>query len=196
VNQLAELLSSRGRAEIFRLLFGPARGELHVRELERRTGLSDATVRQELKKLSRLGVVEARRDGNRTYYRANGTHPLYPDIRSLVLKTSGLTDVLREVLGGAGDVELAFVFGPIANDTAKAHSDIDLMVIGTIGLRQLSKRLSGLEAKIGREVNPHALTPEEFTQRANEGDHLITTVLKGPRLFVVRSEDELRRLGQ
>lgn len=196
MNQLAELLSSRGRAEIFRLLFGPAGEELHVRELERRTGLSDATVRQELKKLTRLGVVEVRRDGNRTYYRANDAHPLYPDIRNLVLKTSGLTDVLREALDRAGDIDLAFVFGSIAGNTAKAHSDIDLMVIGTIGLRQLSKRLSGLEAKIGREVNPHVLTPEEFARRANEGDHFITAVLKGPKLFVVGGEDEFRRLGQ
>lgn len=167
-----------------------------MRELERRTGLSDATVRQELKKLLRLGVVEARRDGNRAYYRANDAHPLYPDIRSIVLKTSGVTDVLREALDGTGDVELAFIFGSMASNTAKAHSDIDLMVIGTIGLRKLSKRLSGLEAKIGREVNPHVLTPEEFTRRANEGDHFITAVLKGPRLFIVGGEDELRRLGQ
>lgn len=196
MNQLAELLSSRGRAEIFRLLFGPAEEELHVRELERQTGLSDATVRQELKKLARLGVVEVRRDGNRTYYRANDAHPLYPDIRNLVLKTSGLTDVLREALGETEDTELAFVFGSVAGDNAKAHSDIDLMVIGTIGLRQLSKRLSGLEAKLGREVNPHVLTPEEFARRANEGDHFITTALNGPRLFVVGGEDELRRLGQ
>ena len=164
--------------------------------MERRTGLSDATVRQELKKLTRLGVVEVRRDGNRTYYRANDAHPLYPDIRNLVLKTSGLTDVLREVLGGAADIESAFVFGSVASDTAKAHSDIDLMVVGTIGLRRLSKRLSGLEAKLGREVNPHVSTREEFARRANEGDHFITAVLKSPRLFVVGGEDELRRLGQ
>lgn len=167
-----------------------------MRELERRSGLSDATVRQELKKLTRLGVVEVRRDGNRTYYRANDAHPLYPDIRNLVLKTSGLTDVLREALGGAADIESAFVFGSVASDNAKAHSDIDLMVIGTIGLRQLSKRLSGLEARVGREVNPHVLTPEEFARRAGEHDHFITAMLKGPRLFVVGSEDELRRLGQ
>lgn len=167
-----------------------------MRELERRTGLSDATVRQELKKLSRLGVVQARPDGNRTYYRANDAHPLYPDIRNLVLKTSGLMDVLREALGGSEDIDLAFVFGSVADDRAKAHSDIDLMVVGTISLRQLSKRLSGLEAKLGREVNPHVLTPEEFARRANEGDHFITAVLKGPRLFVVGGEDELRRLGQ
>ena len=196
MNQLAELLSSRGRAEIFRLLFGPAHRELHVRELERQTGLSDATVRQELKKLSRLGVVESRRDGNRTYYRANDAHPLYPDIRNLVLKTSGLKDVLREALGGAADIKSAFVFGSLAGDNAKAHSDIDLMVVGTIGLRQLSKRLSGLEAKLGREVNPHVLTPEGFARRANEGDHFITAMLKGPMLFVIGGEDELRRLGQ
>ena len=196
MNQLAELLSSRGRAEIFRLLFGPARGELHVRELGRRAGLSDATVRQELKKLTRLGVVEARRDGNRMYYRANDAHPLYPDIRNLVLKTSGLTDVLREALGGAAEIKLAFVFGSVASATAKAHSDIDLMVIGTIGLRQLSKRLSGLEAKLGREVNPHVLTPEEFARRACGRDHFIAAVLRAPRLFVVGGEDELRRLGQ
>ena len=196
MNQPAELLSSRGRAEIFCLLFGPARSELHVRELERRTGLSDATVRQELKKLTRLGVVEARRDDNRTYYRANDAHPLYPDIRNLVLKTSGLTDVLREALDGAADIELAFVFGSIASNTAKAHSDIDLMVIGTIGLRQLSKRLSGLEATLGREVNQHVLMPEEFARRARERDHFITAVLGTPRVFVVGGEDELRRLGQ
>lgn len=99
-------------------------------------------------------------------------------------------------MGGVGDIELAFVFGSIADNTSKAHSDIDLMVVGTIGMRQLSKRLSGLEAKLGREVNPHVLTPEEFARRAGEPDHFITAMLKGPQLFVIGGEDELRRLGQ
>jgi predicted nucleotidyltransferase len=149
--------------------------------LERRTGLSDATVRQELKKLTRLGVVEARRDGNRTYWSASEAHPLYPDIRNLMHKTSGLADVLCEALGEADDVDLAFVFGSVAGHNAKAHSDIDLMVIGTISLRQLSKRLSGLEAKIGREVNPHVLTLKEFGRRVGGRDHFhfITAVLRG-----------------
>lgn len=195
MNTLAELLSSRGRAEIFRLLFGPVSRELHVRELERQTGLADATVRQELKKLTRIGVVESRRDGNRTYYRANAQHPLYADIRNLVLKTSGLADVLREALGDSG-IRLAFVFGSIADDKEKAHSDVDLMVIGTISLRQLGKRLSGITARIGREVNPHVLTPEEFARRVQARDHFITSVLATPRLFVIGGEDELRAMGK
>src|SRR5262245_25551522 len=104
---LIELVSSRVKAEIFRLLFGTRGRELHVREIERQSGLADATVRQELKRLSRLGVVEARQDGNRTYYRANTSHPVYADIRNLVLKTSGLVDVLREPLTDP-DVRVAF----------------------------------------------------------------------------------------
>jgi hypothetical protein len=51
MDQLAVLLSSKGRAEIFRLLFGPACGDFHVRELERRTRLSYAAIRQELMNL-------------------------------------------------------------------------------------------------------------------------------------------------
>lgn len=195
MNTLAEFLSSRSRAEILRLLFGPEGRELHVRELERQSGLADATIRQELKKLTRLGVIVARQDGNRTYYRANVEHPLYPDIRNIVRKTSGLTDVLREALGEA-EIQIAFVFGSVASGVEKATSDVDLMVIGAISLRQLSKRLSGLGTKLGREINPHALTPAEFARRIKGREHFINSVLETPRLFVIGSEDELSRLGQ
>lgn len=121
MNRLAELLSSRGRAEVFRLLFGPVSGEFHLRERERQTGLNEATLRQELKKLIRLGLVVARRDSNRTYYCADNAHPLYADIRNLVLKTSGLADVLREALDGAPDISAAFVFGSMARGSARAQ---------------------------------------------------------------------------
>ena len=195
MNTLAELLSSRVKAEVFRLLFGGVATELHVREIERRSGLADATVRQELKRLTRLGVVEPRRDGNRTYYHANTAHPLYPDIRNMVLKTCGLADVLREALTQPR-IRLAFVFGSMASSNGKASSDVDLMVIGTISLRQLGKLLSGIAEKLCREVNPHVLTPEEFVRRRKAREHFITTVLSEPRLFMIGSEDELKSMGR
>jgi predicted nucleotidyltransferase len=195
MNTLAELLSSRVKAEVFRLLFGPADGELHVREIERRSGLADATVRQELKRLTRLRVVEPRRDGNRTYYHANSAHPLYPDIRNMVLKTNGLVDVLREALSHRG-IRAAFVFGSMAKGDGKAGSDVDLMVNGTISLRQLGKLLSGVATKLGREINSHVLTHEEFVKRRKTREHFMTTVLSEPRLFVIGSEDELKAMGR
>ena len=74
MNTLIQLLSSRARAGLFHLLFGLSRAEFHVRELARRSGLHEATVRQELRKLKGLDLVHERRDGNRVYYRANYDH--------------------------------------------------------------------------------------------------------------------------
>ena len=195
MNTLAKLLSSRVKAEIFRLLFGITPRELHIREIERQSGLADATVRQELRRLSGLGIVEARQDGNRVYYRANTRHPLYPDIRNLVLKTDGLVEVLHTALGSS-DIQLAFIFGSIAAGTEAAESDVDLMVIGTISLRQLSKLLSGLATRIGREINPHIFTVEEFAQRKKVHDHFLSAVLGATKIFVRGNEDELTRLGE
>ena len=146
MDTLARLLSSRVKAETFRLLFGSGGGELHVREIARRAGLNDATIRQELRRLNGLGLLTCRRDGNRTLYGADVQHPLYPDIRNIVLKTSGLADVLREALQSP-DIRVAFVFGSLAAGAEKASSDVDLMVIGDLSLRQLARRLSGVASR-------------------------------------------------
>lgn len=195
MNTLTELLSSRVKAEIFRLLFSDAGRELHVREIERQSGLADATVRQELRRLARVGVVDSRRDGNRLYYRANPMHPLYPDLRNLVLKTSGLVDLLREPLTHRR-IQSAFVFGSLASNRDKAHSDVDLMVVGSVSLRQLGKLLSGVAARLGREINPHVMSPEEFGRRKKNRDHFLTTVLTSTRIFVVGTEYELEAMGR
>lgn len=192
---LALLLSSGVRAELFRLLFGMGLPELHVRELERQSGFALSTVRQELKNLAMLGLIEARQSGNRIYYRANTSHPLYPEIHSLVLKTCGLADVLRETLGHDG-IDVAFVFGSIASGADGRNSDIDLMVIGTVSLRQVVQRFGKDSTELGRELSPHILTAAEFARRKHSQDHFISTVLAAPRLFVIGDEHELERLGE
>jgi DNA-binding transcriptional ArsR family regulator len=192
---LSDILSSRVRAEIFRLLFGLDEKEVHLREMERQASLSLGTIRQDLQKLVKLDLVTTRRDGNRLYYRANTEHPLYPDIRKLVLKTAGLVEILKSVLNREG-VKLAFVFGSLASSKEKAASDVDLMVIGTVGLRALSSWLSGVSDQIGREINPHTLTVEEFRRRKEKGDHFLSNVLGSPKLFIVGNENDLAEMGR
>jgi len=194
MNRLAELLSSRARAEIFRLLFSGTGVELHVREIERRSGLNDSTLRQELRKLVRLDLVHSRKDSNRVYYRAKTENPLYPEIRNLVLKTSGLSDVLKSALKDKR-IRAAFVFGSIARGEEKAGSDVDLIVIGQLGLRDLSRLLSGIEEKIGREVNPHVLHEDEFRKRIRTKEHFVSSVMESPKIFIIGSQDELETMG-
>jgi DNA-binding transcriptional ArsR family regulator len=191
---LPDILSSRARAEIFRLLFGISAEELHVREIERRSGLAVRTVSKELKKLEEMDLVTARRDGNRLYYSANRFHPLHSDIRNLVMKTIGLAGILSDALVGA-PISVAFVFGSVARGAEDAQSDVDLMIIGGTGLREVSSLLAGVSEQIGREVNPHVMSADEFKERQRAEDHFLRRVIDSPKLFVVGDEDELARLG-
>jgi len=195
MEKLSQLLSSGVRAGIFRLLFGLGAGELHVRELARQSGFHEATVRQELRKLSQLDLVAERRDGNRAYYHANRLHPLYREIHQIVLKTSGLADVIQRALRGQ-DIEVAFVFGSLADGTDVAGSDLDLMVVGSLGLKKLTAFLSGVSEQIGREINPHVMSSAEYRKRLDGKDHFVTGVLEGPKLFVLGTQDDLERLGK
>lgn len=194
MNALAELLSSRGRAEVFRLLFGLSDAPLHLREIQRRAGLSLGTIQQELRKLKRLGLLDSRADGNRLWYQANRGHPLYPEIHRLVLKTSGLVDVLRTTLKDPR-TEWAFVFGSIARGEATAGSDVDLMVVGDLGLRGVTRLLSGVADQIGREVNPHVLRRAELVKRKSAGEPFLTRVLAESKIFVVGDPHEFEKLA-
>jgi len=195
MSTLSGILSSRVRAEIFRLLFGLNEKELHMREMERQAALSLGTIRQDLQKLVKLDLVKARRDGNRLYYRANTENPLFPEIRNLVLKTAGLVEVIKSALDREG-IEVAFIFGSLARSKERAESDVDLMVIGTIGLRSLSSRLAGVSEQIGREINPHALSIEEFRRRKQNGNHFLSNVIESPKLFIIGSENDLEAMGR
>ncbi len=191
---LAEILSSKIRAEIFRLLFGTKDEALYMRDIERKSGFAIGTIQGELKKLSSLDLVLKEKDGNRTYYRANKNHPLYGDIHNLVLKTTGLVDVLRNALD-TKKIKTVFVFGSFARGEESADSDIDLMVIGTLGLRDITRLLSNAQETILREINPHVYSEGEFIKKYKESDHFIGQVAMGPKIFIIGSEDELKAMA-
>jgi len=195
MNLLAEILSSKVRAEIFRALFGLNLSELHLRELERYSGCAVGTVQTEMKKLIRLDLVRMRRAGNRLYYRANREHPLYPEIRGMVVKSVGLVDVLRGALEKYPEIAIAFVFGSVAAKQEKAYSDIDLMIIGSMGLRKVTSILAETAVMVNREINPHVIEVAEFARRMSEKEHFVTQVLSLPKLFIIGSENELENLA-
>jgi predicted nucleotidyltransferase len=193
---LSEILSSKVRAAIFQLLFDGRVMKMHMRELERQTGCVIGSIQSELKKLLRLDLVKRERDGNRLYYQANTDHPLYVDIYSMVFKTTGVIEQLRQVLAETDGISVAFVFGSFARNEEKATSDIDLMVIGSLGLRTLSCLLSGLSQKTGREINPHVMSEGEFHQRRTQGEHFVSEVLNLQKLFIKGGENDLNALGR
>ncbi len=194
MSTLSSILSSRARARIFKLLFGCTTPELHNREIFRRASLSESAIRQELGKLTRLGLILRRRDGNRVCYTANRNHSLFPELRQVVLKTNGLVDILKPRLSTA-DIQAAFIHGALVRSEETETSSIDLLVIGRIGQMGLELHLADLPQKLGREIKPLALTEAEYRARLGSATGGVTGILSGPKIFVIGGPRELEALA-
>jgi predicted nucleotidyltransferase len=178
------LLGPAARQSILSRTFLDYQQELHLRELVRLTGYAPRTVQQEVDRLVAAGLLQERRAGNRRYLRPNQRHPLFAAVREIILKTDGLAFVLRDALGQDG-IEFSLVFGSMAAGTSDAGSDIDLLVVGSVGLRETVKRLSRAADVLGREVNPVVWTKREFDNRRRIGDGFLKRLMSAPTIAVV-----------
>ncbi len=145
--------------------------------------------------MRKIDLVLERRDGNRLYFRANPRHPLYPELHSIALKTTGLQAQLTEALKPVDGIEFAFVYGSFASGTATPQSDIDLLVIGSVGLRQLTPRLRPLSETLGREINPGTISRQSYTEKLRAQDAYITDVTAKPKLWIIGNDDEFAKLA-
>jgi len=99
----------------------------------------------------------------------------------------GFGNVLREALAPLSKrIKVAFVFGFL---------DVNLMVIGTVGLRELGPALQQAQKRLGREINPVTISGEELADRVAHADRFVQTVLGGPKIFLIGEEDDLGRVA-
>ena len=196
-NSIVSALFGTVRQRVLALLFVHTDQAHYLREITRIVDAGHGAVQRELKQLVDSGLLTRTRRGNQVFYQANQESPVFAELRGLMLKTAGLADVLREALSGLADrIKVAFVYGSIAEGTDRSASDVDLMIIGEVGLRTLGPLLPDVHATLGREVNPVTMSPKELAERATHSDHFITAVLHEPKIFLIGDQNELDRIVQ
>ncbi len=144
-----------------------------------------SSLQREVHSLGQSGILQQRKDGHRRYFKAETRSPIFRDLRSIFEKTVGLIPALRAALRPfENEIVCAFIYGSVARREEHATSDVDLMVIGKVGLGDLAPVLRKTEKRLGREVNVTNYSVDEFRQKVAEDDHFLTTVLKGSLQFV------------
>ena len=131
--------------------------------------------------------------GNQRHYRANPDAPAFEELRSLIVKTVGLVEPLRQALWPLADrITAAFVYGSVANGSDTARSDVDLMVISDdLGYPDVFDAIEPAEAILARTVNPMVVTsPEWRSQKGNQGS-FAARISAQPRVFVLGSADDV-----
>jgi DNA-binding transcriptional ArsR family regulator len=138
-----DALISRTKQQILAAtLLQPSRS-WYLLELARHLGVRPSSLQRELKKLAQTGVLQKRTNGNRVYFQADPAFPIRPELASILAKTVGVIDVLREDLFPLKDrITVAFVYGSMATSTERSDSDIDLMVVGSSALSEIAKLLT------------------------------------------------------
>ena len=193
---LSVLLTPPQQGILAATLLQPEKRWYSLRELARYLEVQPSTLQRELSAFAAAGLLQRLEDGNRVYYQADRACPIYPELESILLKTVGLVELLQEALQPlAKQLALACVYGSMAAQEEHSHSDVDLLVVGQVGLAEIAAALRSVGRQIGREVNPTVYTTEEFQKKAQEGSHFVSTVLASELLFISGTRDDLERLA-
>jgi len=189
-------LFGRTRLAVLALLYGHADRAFYLSEIIRAVGAGRGAVQRELEGLTRAGLLRRTLQGKQVYFQANADSPVFADLKGLIVKTAGVVDVIQAALAPLADgVRLALIYGSIARGEETAASDIDVLVIGKVSLFDVVSALVGAQEALRREVNPAVFPLAEFKKKVRSGDPFLTTVVKGPKLFVIGGERELAELA-
>ena len=91
------LFSSKVRRKLVAFFMGHSEGEYYIREIERATQADFRSVHMELARLERAGLLQSRRVANLKYYTLNKGYPIYPELRSIIVKTRDWEDDKKTV---------------------------------------------------------------------------------------------------
>jgi DNA-binding transcriptional ArsR family regulator len=193
-NSIANALFSSTRQKLLSALLLNSHQPVYATQLANHFGVRPSTLQRDLAKFTQAGILKMSRNGNRTYFQANEECPIFPELRSLLLKTSGLVDVLRDELAPlASKIKVMAVYGSIASGTENSGSDIDLLIIGSVKMIELSVLLEQATGKLRRQINPTLYTTGEFSQKARSS-HFLQSILGKPLLFVIGVNSDLEAI--
>ena len=192
---LASVLFGKTRRAVLSLLFGHTDESFYLRQIARRADVGMGALQREVKLLSGAGIISRAVQGKQVYYRANPDCPVFEELKGLVVKTFGVSDVLRDALSElAHRIIVAFIFGSLIRGDEGIGSDVDVMVVGDVTFAAVASALGPTQETLNREVNPTVYAQAEFREKLATGHHFLTSVFDEEKIFLIGDANELERL--
>jgi predicted nucleotidyltransferase len=178
---------------VLAVLFGRPDRSYYANEVIALAQSGTGAVQRELADLSAAGLLTVSKLGNQKHYQANASTPVFTELRLLVLKTTGLADVLRAALAPlATQIDAAFIYGSVARQQDTAQSDVDVMVVSsTLAYGEVFGALESVTSSLGRKVNPTLYTPNDWTRRIEQDSAFVTRVGRQPKIWLIGNEARL-----
>ena len=186
------LFKSKIRRKILVRFFAEEGRKFYINEMARLAGTSQGTCRRELNRLVDMGLLATLRTGNLLFYELNRQSPFFNEFRTIIQKTIGIEAIIKNGLQGLKGINFAFIFGSYAKNELGPGSDIDIAVIGSISDDRLIKAVMDAEGLIGREINYHLYSENEFANNVITSS--FTKNIIKDHIMIIGDDGDFRRL--
>jgi hypothetical protein len=157
---LDTLITSKTRLKLLVKFFLNASTRSYLRDLEAEFGESTNGIRVELNRFEEAGMLVSHFERNKKIFAANTNHPLFNDIHNILMKVTGIDQVVENVLNRLGGLQQAWLIGDFAR--GKDGGSIDLVLIGSdIHLEYLANLIEKAQEMINRQIVYTLLPPEK-----------------------------------
>lgn len=159
---LEALVSSKTRIKLLLKFFINPAIKAHLREIANEFGESTNGIRLELNRLNEAGLLIAKAEGKTIRYQANNQHPLFPELKAIVGKYTGIDQLVQRVFARLGDLDAAYVVGDFA--AGRDTGIIDVILIGSLNLDTLQHLTKKAETLSHRKLRTLVLTDQEWLE--------------------------------
>ena len=158
---IENLITSETRIKLLLKFFLNPSTRGYLRQLAKEFGESTNGIRVELNKLSQAKLLKSEKQGRSKIYKANSDHPLFNEIRQIVLKSTGIDKVITDIINKTGDIYTAFLRGDYA--MGKDSGLIELVVVGDdLNTEEINRVRKKTEKLIDRKISILILTRDEY----------------------------------
>jgi len=185
---LAELFSSKVRAQVLGHMLPRAHTGYSLTELSRFLGLPISSLQHECYKLERIGVIKGRREGNSRRYRVSAASPILHELTALVVKGIGEADALRAALEDIPGLEAAFLARSLPLDPTEGEQTtaglIPLVLIGEVSLEAVDDaqaRVASLLDLPTSRIEAVFYLPSDWRDRLEQQSQYAVWLISGPR---------------
>jgi predicted transcriptional regulator len=169
---LEDLITSKTRIKLLLKFFINSQTTAYLRNLETEFGESTNSIRQELNRFEKAGLISSKISGNKKVFQANTSYPFFSEIHNILMKYVGIDQIIEDVVLHIGDLLKAYVTGDFAQ--GKTGEIIDIILIGNdFNFPFLASLIKKAENTTSLKIRYITITPNEEVKYIHPEDNAL-----------------------
>ena len=157
---LETLITSKTRIKLLLKFFLNIQNSSYLKKLEVEFADSSNGIRLELNKLEEAGLLVSQVMSNKKLYQANSANPIYKELHSLLLKYTGVDQVIDQILNQLGELESAYLTGTLARGLQS--DQIEMLLIGDLNQAYIDELITKAEKLMAKKITYQVFPTFEF----------------------------------